>query len=260
MRLFDSHCHLDDAAYEDDLPEVLDRARSCGVERILVAGTNRETSARAVALATAHEGLFASVGIHPHDAAQSRPTDMETLTGLAAHPKVLAWGETGLDFNRMHSPVADQERLFVDQIGQAVAAGLPLIFHERDSGGRFFQLLTERLPPAWPGVVHCFSGSDRELDDYLARGLFIGITGVLTIRERGAPLREKVRRIPIDRLLIETDAPWLVPAPEKNRTRRNEPAFVRRVFDTLAETLQREPQALAETLWRNTCRLFKLSA
>jgi TatD DNase family protein len=258
MKLFDSHCHLDDAAYAEDLPEVLARARQQGVARIMLAGTNRQTSGRAVALAEAHEGLYAAVGIHPHDAAQGGPEDLAQLAALARNAKVRAWGETGLDFNRMHSPAADQERLFIAQMERAVAAGLPLIFHERDSGGRFLRLLERHLPPGWPGVVHCFSGGDAELEGYLARGLLIGITGIVTIRSRGAELRRQVRRIPPERLLIETDAPWLVPAPEKNRTRRNEPAFVQRVLQALAAALECEAGALAGTLWCNTCRFFRL--
>jgi TatD DNase family protein len=258
MKLFDSHCHLDDAQYVRDLPQVLANARDAGVARMLLVGTTLDTSRRAVELARQHDGLYAAVGVHPHDARLAGDAELEALAALARSPRVCAWGETGLDFNRMHSPVADQERLFVAQIRHAVALSLPLVFHERDSGGRFLELLDRHLPPGWPAVVHCFSGSAAELQAYCQRDLYIGITGILTVRERGAGLRELVGGIPPQRLLIETDAPYLVPAPDKNRTRRNEPAFVRRVWLKLAEVLHLDPTALAELLWQNTCRLLRL--
>ena len=259
MRLFDSHCHLDDRAYAGDRAETLDRMRAAGVAAAMVVGIHRRSSERAVDLARHHPNLFAAVGVHPHDVKHCNEETLAFLVRLANDPKVRAWGETGLDFNRMFSPRPDQEHWFRRQIGIAVERDLPLIIHERDSGGRLLAILREERLPDRLGVVHCFSGTRDELQGYLELGFSIGITGVVTIQSRGADLRRLVPEIPDDRLLVETDAPYLTPAPEKNKTRRNEPAFVRSVLLKLAEVRGQSPNALAETVWRNTRRLFGIT-
>ena len=259
MRLFDSHCHLDDRCYADDLDNVLDRAKTAGVAAAMVVGTTLESSQRAADLAQQREGLYASVGVHPHDAARCTEDQIKSLGRIAAeNPKVRAWGETGLDFNRMYSPKEDQEKWFERQIAAAQEAGFAMIFHERDSAGRFLQILKACFSNTQKGVVHCFSGNRAELSAYLDLGLYIGITGVLTHKTRGQDLRNRVGHIPDSRILIETDAPYLTPAPERNRFRRNEPAFVKSVFDTLAAIKNRGPADLAPVLWDNTCRLFDI--
>ncbi len=258
MRLFDSHCHLDDRAYDGDRAETLDRMRAAGVAAAMVVGIHRRSSERAVDLARHHPNLFASVGVHPHDVKRCDEATIKALVRLADAPQVRAWGETGLDFNRMFSPRPDQEHWFRRQIGIAVERDLPLIIHERDSGGRLLAILREERLPDRRGVVHCFSGTENELHGYLDLGFAIGITGVVTIQSRGADLRRLVPKIPDDRLLVETDAPYLTPAPEKNKTRRNEPAFVRSVLLKLAEVRGQDPDALAETVWQNTRRLFDI--
>jgi TatD DNase family protein len=262
MRIFDSHCHLDDIAYQKDWLDVLARAANDEVAAMMVVGVGPESSKQAVSLANdpRYPQLFASVGIHPHDASQCGEDLLDELQTLSRHPKVLAWGETGLDFNRMFSPREDQERCFVRQLEIADTLELPLIFHERDSQGRFHELLKDTPARNRRGVVHCFSGSREELHAYLGMGLYIGITGILTIKGRGKPLRELVKEIPIDRILIETDAPYLTPTPERNKHRRNEPAFVRRVLLRLAQVLQTDVEALADRIWRNTCSLYNLPA
>ncbi len=260
LKLFDSHCHLDDRCYRQDRPAVLARAAEAGVAGVMIVGVTPESSQAAAEIARQHPGAYASVGIHPHDAAQASEEALDRLRKIAAaHDRVRAWGETGLDFNRMYSPQKDQETWFARQIAAAADMNLPLIFHERDSGGRFLDMLRTCLRSGQRGVVHCFSGSETELRAYLDLGLYIGITGVITIKQRGAALREMVPLIPDDRLLIETDAPYLTPAPEKNRFKRNEPALVKSVFSKLAEVKQRPPEQLAPILWDNTCRLFGLS-
>jgi TatD DNase family protein len=181
---------------------------------------------------------------------------IESLKKLAGNKKVKAWGETGLDFNRMFSPRALQEKWFVRQIEVAQELGFPLIFHERDSKGRFGEMLKTHLESGAKGVVHCFSGNKKELFDYLSMGLYIGITGIITIESRGAELRKLVTEIPSDRLLIETDAPYLTPAPQKNKTKRNEPAFVRSVLMKLAEVRKEDPEELSIRIWKNTHRLY----
>ncbi len=258
MKLFDSHCHIDDKIFNKDIDSVLSRAKKAGVHAMMVVGVTQKSSDKAVKMAETHPGVFAAVGIHPHDANECSEKSIDHLVKLAGSPGVRAWGETGLDFNRMFSPQVDQEKWFVRQVEAADHLNLPIIFHERDSEGRFLSLLTKTHNNRRKGVVHCFSGSKTELSAYLDLGFYIGITGILTIKQRGKDLRRLVSNIPTDRLLIETDAPYLTPAPEKNRARRNEPAFVRSILIKLAEVRGEDPESLAEALWKNTCRLFRI--
>ena len=256
MKLFDSHCHIDDPVFEKDWPRVLERMTESGVAAAMIAGVNLDTSTKALALAERHAGIYASVGVHPHDASGCDEAVVDALTSLADNPKIRAWGEIGLDFNRMYSPRADQEKWFLRQLETADSLKLPIIFHERDSQGRLLELLWERSNTERTGVVHCFSGTTPELEQYLEMGFYIGVTGILTIQKRGRRLREQVGLIPPDRLLVETDAPYLTPAPQKNRHRRNEPAFVKSVLLKLADVLSTDAETLAGTLWNNTCTLF----
>ncbi|MBA3027396.1 MAG: TatD family deoxyribonuclease [Desulfobacteraceae bacterium] len=260
MKLFDSHCHLDDPSYEEDMNEVIERARDNSVLSAMIVGTHLESSRKAVEIACRFEGLYASVGVHPHDAKTCSDTVMDELMDLAKNPKVRAWGETGLDFNRMFSPRADQEKWFLRQLDFADSLNLPVILHERDSKGRFYETLKDSHTPARTGVVHCFSGNKKEMAQYLDLGFHIGITGIVTQASRGEDLRKLLPQIPVDRLLIETDAPYLTPAPQRNKFRRNEPAFVLSVLLKIAEVRGEDPETLSEILWRNTCRLFQIKS
>ena len=259
MKLFDSHCHLDDRIYDKDFKDVLSRADNAGVSGIMIVGVDKKSSARAVTLAESKPDLYASVGYHPHDAKSCSKEALEFLIKLAKSPKVKAWGEIGLDFNRMYSPRKDQEKWFIKQIEIADELNLPLIYHERDSNGRFLEILEEHPKTGRKGVIHCFSGDEEKLERCLELNLYIGITGILTIKSRGARLRSLVPLIPLDRILVETDAPYLTPAPEKNKTRRNEPAFVKSVLLKLAEVRGEDSEILAEKIYRNTCRLYRIS-
>jgi len=223
---------------------------------MMAAAINRKTAEKLIGIADAYPGVYMSVGVHPHDAATCSETELKALTSLAAHPRVRAWGEAGLDFNRMFSPQPDQEKWFVRQIEIADRLDLPMILHERDSGGRFLEIVRATMKNEKGAVVHCFSGTKKELFAYLDFGFHIGITGILTVKGRGAELRKMVRSIPKNRLLIETDAPYLTPTPERNKHRRNEPAFVRSVFARLVDILGEPPESLAGILWDNTCALF----
>lgn len=258
MRIFDSHCHLDDKSYRKDLDQVIERACQADVLAMMAVGIDLTTSQKAIALARSRENIFASVGIHPHDAEHCDAEILNTLATMAKDPKVRAWGETGLDFNRMYSPRPAQEQCFESQLALAADLDLPMIFHERDSEGRFLQILEAHWNENRSGVVHCFSGSDADLDRYLEMGLCIGVTGILTIKTRGQKLRGMVKRIPDDRLLVETDAPYLTPTPDRNKHRRNEPAFVRTVLLKLAEVRRQDPLEMAEITWNNTKRLFRI--
>jgi TatD DNase family protein len=259
MKLFDSHCHLDDKSYKRDLKNILERAHNAGVTRMMTIGINRRTSDLAVSLSRVHRGIYASVGVHPHDVKNCNEAILDELVELAKNKEVRAWGETGLDFNRMYSPKKDQEKWFRRQLEIAGRLELPMIFHERDSNGRFLEMLKNNCSATINGVVHCFSGTLEELRHYLDLGLHIGITGILTMKSRGALLREMVPIIPADRLLIETDAPYLTPSPERNRHRRNEPAFVKSVLLKLAEVRQADPIELSQKIWENTCKLYNIA-
>jgi len=258
MKLFDSHCHLDDRIYDKDFKDVLSRANNAGVSGIMIVGVDKKSSARAVTLAESKPDLYASVGFHPHDAKDCSKEALEFLIKLAESPKVKAWGEIGLDFNRMYSPREDQGKWFICQLEVADKLNLPVIFHERDSQGRLLEILSKHFKPGRTGVIHCFTGSESELNQYLALGLYIGITGILTIKSRGIKLRSIAPLIPAERILVETDAPYLTPAPEKNWTRRNEPAFVKSVLLKLAEVRGEEPDELARVVYENTCRLYNI--
>jgi TatD DNase family protein len=260
MNIFDSHCHLDDKTYHRDFEKTLERAHSAGVTRMMTIGIDKRTSALAVSLAQSHTGIFASVGVHPHDVKNCGESILQELISLAQNKEVRAWGEIGLDFNRMYSPRKDQEKWFGRQLEIAGRLDLPMIFHERDSNGRFLEMLKNHTLNNIDGVVHCFSGTREELDQYLDLGLHIGITGIITMKSRGTQLREMASAIPVDRLLVETDAPYLTPTPERNRHRRNEPAFVKSVLLRLAEVRQEDPEELARVIWENTCRLYGLEA
>ncbi|VFQ43029.1 metal-dependent hydrolase [Desulfoluna butyratoxydans] len=259
MRIIDSHCHLDDKSYQNDLQEVVARAEAADVVRAMVVGVSEASSRRCAALADNSDFFYASVGIHPHDAADTDEGVLTRLAELAKGDRVKAWGECGLDFNRMYSPKDVQETWFVRQLEVAQSLDLPLIFHERDTEGRFLEMLSAHRFDGLRGVVHCFSGSTQEMEAYLDMGLHIGVTGIVTIQKRGEHLREQVLAIPRERLLVETDAPYLTPAPHKNKVRRNEPAFVREVLFKLAAVRGDDVELLADTVWNNTTALFDLS-
>lgn len=260
MKLFDSHCHLDDRSFDKDRSAVIHRARAADVNRMLIVGITENRSQKAVSIAESNDDLYASIGVHPHDAKDCSEAVLKAIRLLASSPKVRAWGEIGLDFNRMYSPKPDQERWLIRQLEIAEELNLPVIFHERDSSGRFLDILTTHGKKDRKGVVHCFSGTKNELMKYLDLGLHIGITGIVTLNERGESLRKLLSHIPLERILIETDAPYLAPTPERNRFRRNEPAFVKTVLLKTAEVRGEDPEILAATIWENTCQLFHIDS
>ncbi len=257
MKLFDSHCHLDDKSFKKDMGEVLKRADEAGVKKIMLVGITERNSGQLIKMAEENSVFCTSVGIHPHDAESCSEAVVLNLKKLAQNTVVKAWGEVGLDFNRMFSPQDIQEKWFSRQIESAIELSLPMIFHERESGGRFLDIVKSYCKEGTVrGVVHCFSGNRDEMKAYLDLGLYIGITGILTIKTRGEDLRSYVKNIPSDRLLVETDAPYLTPAPQKNKTRRNEPAFVKSTLLRLAEVRGDDTEKFAEQIWQNTCTLY----
>jgi TatD DNase family protein len=251
MRLVDIGANLTHAAFAADLDEVLARARKAGVESVIVTGTTVEESRQASAL-----GLPFTAGIHPHHAKDFN--GVAELRELAQDPRCVAIGECGLDFNRNYSPHPDQEKCFLAQAQLGLELGKPLFLHSRDAHPRFAELLKTLRPKK--AVAHCFTGEREELKAYLDLGLYIGITGWICDERRGKHLLELVREIPRDRLLLETDAPYLTPRDLKPqpRARRNEPAFLPHILRAVARALGRPPEEVAAETTRNASELFSL--
>ncbi len=227
----DSHCHLDDRRFADDLDAVLERAAAAGVTRILTIGTGDGPPEldRAVRLAERYPQIVASVGVHPHDAAKVTPESYADLRALAKHPKVVAFGEIGLDYHYDFSPRPAQRDVFVEQLAIARGAGLPIIIHTREAWADTMAILREFAPVR--GIMHCFTGTPEEAEEALALGFHLAFGGVTTFKTAES-VRQALRLTPDDRLLIETDAPYLAPIP--HRGKRNEPALMLETARVLA--------------------------
>lgn len=259
MRLVDIGANLTHASFREDLDAVLERARRAGVGAIIVTGTSVEESRRAAELAAAHD-LYATAGVHPHHARECDAGTIPALRAIAALPKVVALGECGLDYNRNYSPHPDQEKWFVAQLELAAELGKPLFLHSRDAHPRFAEIL--RHHRVGKAVAHCFTGEAAELRAYLELGLYVGITGWICDERRGRQLLELVKDIPQDRLLLETDAPYLTPRDlhPQPKARRNEPAFLPHIARAVARARGESVEALAEAAARNARALFGLAA
>jgi TatD DNase family protein len=260
--LVDIGANLTHDSFDRDRDEVLARAAGAGVTRIVVTGTSVTSSVQAVALAERHPGrLFATAGVHPHHASDVDAHTVEALRALTAHESCVAVGECGLDFFRDYSPRDAQRRAFAMQLELAATTRKPVFLHQRDAHEEFVAMLAPIRAQLNGGVAHCFTGGRSELDAYLELGLYIGVTGWVCDERRGGELREAVPHIPLDRLLIETDAPYLTPRDLKPQppSRRNEPAHLAHIVARVA-SLRSEPVALlAEATTANAERLFGLS-
>ena len=257
--MIDIGANLADKTFRHDIDAVLQRARLAGVEHILVTGTSVQASREAVSLAGRHPSfLSATAGVHPHHADEVADDWIDRLRRLADDTRVVALGEMGLDYFRNLSDRAAQRRVFAAQLDLAVELGMPAFVHDRDSNGEVLELLLAHKPPNC--VVHCFTGSARDLDAYLAAGFYIGITGWVCDERRGGELRALVDRIPLDRLLIETDAPYLLPRTisPRPRSRRNEPAYLSYVAEAIAAARQMPLDELQQATAINARRLFQL--
>jgi len=255
--LVDIGANLSHKSFRPDLDAVLRRGREAGVRRILVTGTSVDSTRAGIALAKERPGvLFATAGIHPHDASAASPAALAELADLARAPEVKSMGECGLDFDRDFSPRPAQEAAFEAQLEIAAANGLPVFLHERAAHGRFVALLARHRPRLSRAVAHCFTGTEKELDAYLALDLHIGITGWICDDRRGAGLRPLMAKIPADRLMIETDAPFLSPPAAKAPGRRNEPAFLPHVLEAVARGAGRPPEQVAAETTRTAERFF----
>jgi TatD DNase family protein len=249
--LVDSHCHLDFPDFATERDAVIARARSAGVGTMLTIATRLDQLAGVRAIAAADDDIWCSVGAHPHEAADHAALLSEELIELAADPKVVGIGETGLDFHYDLSPRDVQERVFRAHIAASRQTGLPLIIHAREADDEIARILGEERPP--PGVLHCFSSGRRLAEAALALGFYVSISGIVTFKNAEA-LRGIVRDLPLDRLLVETDAPYLAPVPYRGR--RNEPAFVAATAAAVAALKGIEPEAVAEATTGNFFRLF----
>jgi TatD DNase family protein len=258
MQLIDIGANLTHDSFDRDRDAVLQRAREAGVAQLVITGASREHSPKALELARAHPGvLFATAGVHPHHAIEYTDECDAQMRALLAQPEVVAVGECGLDYNRDFSPRPAQRKAFERQLQSAVDIGKPLFLHQRDAHADFMAVMKQfdgQLPPA---VVHCFTGTREELFDYLDRDWHIGITGWLCDERRGAHLRELVAHIPADRLMIETDAPYLLPRTLKPmpKDRRNEPAFLSHIAEELARD-RGEALAVTAAATSGTARAF----
>ncbi len=250
--LIDSHAHIQLSQFDRDRDVVLKRAQEAGISAILVIGFDMETSLGAVELAEKHPQIYATVGMHPHDAKDLTPDVLEEFRKLAAHPKVIALGEMGLDYYRNLSPRPIQKEAFEKQLDLAEAMQLPIVIHNRDAYMDILPILEARQGRI-RGVLHCFTGDVELMQRSLAIGFHIGIGGIVTY-PNAKDVQAVAREVPEDRLLIETDCPWL--APQFRRGKRNEPAYVRAVAEKIAELRGTSVAAIGETTTKNFQTLF----
>jgi TatD DNase family protein len=253
--VIDSHCHLDDRRFNEDRDAVIQRALDAGVEALCTIGTGDGPPRldAAVDLADRHSRVWATVGVHPHHASKADDTTLATLEELARHPKVVALGEIGLDYHYDFSPRDRQRALFAEQLDLAGRLGLPIAIHTREAWEDTFAILEAHWNPTPGGIMHCFSGGPEEAARSVRMGFHVSIAGMVTY-PKATNIHESARMVPLDRLLVETDAPYLPPAP--HRGRRNEPAYLVETARRVAELRGEEFGVVADSTaanWRRLC-------
>jgi TatD DNase family protein len=261
MILVDSHCHIDGEQFDADREQIIENARLAGVRAMLNIGTGSPKSdsfEKTVALANAHDFIYASVGIHPHDAVEyDEDVEMRLITLVEKNAKVIAWGEIGLDFYYDHSPRDVQIKVFRRQINVARKLNLPIIIHSRDADDLTVEVLTEECGYArFRGIMHCFGGTPRMAEALMKLGFMISFAGNVTFK-KAENLRDSAKVVPLDKLLIETDCPYLTPVPMRGK--RNEPSFVQHTANFLAEFYGVNPDELASRTTANFFNFFKLT-
>lgn len=256
--MFDIGLNLTSPQFAQDRDEVVARAIAAGVNGLLLTGTNLHESEQALQLAQRYDRCWSTAGVHPHDSSHWTAESASALRALAASPEVVAIGECGLDFNRNFSTPAEQEHAFSAQLALAAELGMPVFMHCRDAHDRFLALLEPWLDKLPGAVLHCFTGTREEAIACLDRGLYLGITGWVCDERRGLELRELLPVIPAERLLVETDAPYLLPRDlrPKPASRRNEPAYLGHIMEQVAHWRGEEAQWLAAQTDDNVRRLF----
>jgi TatD DNase family protein len=253
--LIDTHAHLDDARFDGDRDAMIARAREAGVEHLVTIGCDLTTSRAAVELADRYPFVYATVGVHPHEAKQIGDSWYDDLRRLAQHKKVVAYGEIGLDYHYNHSPPKLQRERFREQITLARDLRLPIVVHTREAQDDTITVLKEENAADVGGVFHCFSGDARLAKDALDLGFLLSFSGVITF-QNATMLRDIVKTVPMDRILVETDSPYLTPAP--HRGKRNEPAHVRLVAEKIAAIQGMTADQIAELTSQNARRVFKI--
>lgn len=256
--LVDSHAHLDDPSFDADREAVIERARAAGLRYLLsVGGRGPEEPASSIGLAETHDWIYATVGAHPHEAKHLNEELLESLRTLARQPKVVAIGEIGLDYYYDHSPRDDQKLALVRQLELARALKLPVVIHCRDAWADLAEIVAREWASAGlGGILHCFTGSREEAFRYLDWGFLVSFAGIVTFN-KADDLRAVARAVPLDRLLTETDSPYLAPVPYRGK--RNEPAYVREVTRKLAELLTMSEEEMGQRAVENFARFFKLA-
>ncbi|MEC4674485.1 MAG: TatD family hydrolase [Nitrospirota bacterium] len=257
--LIDSHVHLDDTRFDEDRSDIFVRAAEAGIEAFVTIGCDLSTSRAAVQLAQTHSNVYATVGVHPHETKEVEDSWYPELQQLARHPKVVAYGEIGLDYHYDHSPRDVQRQRFREQIREARALQLPIVIHTREAQEDTITILREEHAQEIGGVFHCFSGDSWLAKDALDLGFYLSFSGVITFKN-ASMLREIVQTVPLDRIMIETDCPYLTPIPYRGK--RNEPAYVTHVAQTIAELIGNGKPSAFETVANatvaNTKQLFKI--
>ncbi|CAG7656292.1 TatD family hydrolase [Paenibacillus allorhizosphaerae] len=253
--LIDTHAHLNAPQFDEDRQQVIERAQQNGIRRIINVGFNRETIPSSIALAEQYDFIYSTVGWHPTDAKDMLPEDLEWLESLCRHEKVVAIGEIGLDYYWDTSPKDVQDRVFREQIRLARKVGMPIVIHNRDAHHDVVQTLREEKAAEVGGVMHCYSGSWETAKLCLDMNFYISFGGPVTFKNARQP-KEVLQHVPLDRLLIETDAPYLAPHPYRGK--RNESSYVRLVAETAAEIKGISVEELAEITTRNAMAFFRL--
>ena len=255
MQIIDSHCHVDSPQFHADREAVIDRALAAGVECMLAIGSGDGPPdlEAGIRLADKHDAFLASIGVHPHDASKVTSETYRHLEQFARHPKVVAFGEIGLDYHYDHSPRQVQHDVFIEQMRLASDARKPIIIHTREAWADTFALLQQHwAPTGLGGIIHCFSEGAAEAQQALSIGFYVSFAGVVTF-PKAIALQEAARMVPADRILIETDAPFLAPVP--HRGKRNEPSFVLETASQLARLRGVTPEEIAQTTANNFRRL-----
>jgi TatD DNase family protein len=252
IEYFDSHCHLTDTAFREDREAVLLRAGEAGVTRAVSIASDVADARAALELARGREGLWCTAGVHPHEAGKARLGDLDAVRGLATeNDEVVGIGETGLDFHYDHSPRDVQEDLFRAHLALGAETAMPVIVHAREADARIASALRD-MPPGTTGVLHCFTGGEAAFAEAMAAGWYVSFSGIASFGSFGAA--DLLRQVPLDRLLVETDSPYLAPVPARGR--RNEPALVVRVVEAVARHLAMDAAELARRTTENACRFY----
>ena len=252
--IVDSHCHLDFDDFADELDDVVARAQAAGVARMVTIGTRVKKFDQVLGIAERFDAVYCSVGTHPHNAAEETEVSAEHLVRMAEHPKVVAIGEAGLDFHYDHSPREAQRKSFRSHIEAARRSGLPLVIHTREAEAETAEILREEMARGpFSAVLHCFSSARSLAETGIDLGFYVSFSGILTFK-KSDELREIARDLPLDRLLVETDAPYLAPMPFRGK--RNEPAYVRHTAEVLAEVRGLSYDEIAAQTCDNFFRLF----